>query len=326
MQLTREHIVWAYRLFLGREPESEEIIHEKLAGLRSVADLRRDMVCSSEFRAGVARTAAFDATNVVIKEIGNGLRLFVDLADSHIGGNVLNGTYEPDEQEFVRSTLNDDANVIDVGANIGVFTILMASRVGREGHVYAFEPLPRNAALAERSIAENKFESRVTLSRAAVGNRPGQIELISPITTNNWGGPYLRTPGTQVPRDHETTTVPMVTLDGLQLRRPISFIKLDAEGAEALVLRGAQTLLREDRPWVLAEIHPQQLGKVSACSPDDLISEMSSYGYSCAQLLPGTPPQLSERLDRYDNDRVINAVFVPEHDKPAPRRRLWFTR
>jgi hypothetical protein len=70
-------------------------------------------------------------------------------------------------------------------------------------------------------------------------------------------------------------------LDQYPLRRPISFIKIDIEGAEPLALRGAQDLLRADRPLILSELHPEQLAKVSNVQPAEFIAEMQGFGYRC---------------------------------------------
>src|ERR1700736_3071860 len=101
MKPSREHVIWGYRLFLNREPESEEAIEQKLLSATSVEDLRRVFLGSREFREQIDAIENFAATNIVIKEIADGLRLFVDLADSHIGLNVISGFYEPNEREFI---------------------------------------------------------------------------------------------------------------------------------------------------------------------------------------------------------------------------------
>jgi FkbM family methyltransferase len=251
--------------------------------------------------------ANFDATNVVIKEIGADLRLFVDLADTHIGLNVVSGSYEPIEREFILTTLKPGDIAVDIGANIGFFSVLMAERVGPSGHIYAFEPLPRNASLLERSIAENDFQTRVTLARAAIADRAGALELISPVFTNNWGGSYLRTGAAIVPSEHEITKVPVIKLDDYPMRRPVSFIKLDAEGAELMALRGARRLLRTDLPAVLVEFNQQQLQMVSGGSAMDIISEMAANGYRCRRLAQDGP---GEELTAYHGEEIINVVFT----------------
>jgi FkbM family methyltransferase len=186
---------------------------------------------------------------------------------------------------------------------------MLAGLVGPNGHVYAFEPLPRNSSLLKRSVAENQFENRITVAAAAVGAKPGNLQLISPRKTNNWGGPYLRTADVPVPFGHEAQFVSVVQLDSYPLRRPISFIKLDAEGAELMVFQGARTLLKTDRPLVLAEINPEQLRNVSHCSANELLQEMASLGYACSVLQRGG--SLAE-ITRYETGILSNVVFRPK--------------
>jgi FkbM family methyltransferase len=312
MKVTREHVIWAYRLFLGREPESEEVIEVKVNALDSIHDLRRDFVSCAEFRSQISNVPPVAMTNIVIKEIGSGLRMFLDLAERHVGRNIIDGLYEPDEQEFVRRSVHAGDNTIDVGANIGLFTILMAAAVGHEGHVHAFEPLPRNAELLERSVVENGFSDRITVIRKALADAAGRLALINAATGNQSGGGYLQAMTDPVPHDHSATAVDVVMLDAAQLRRPISFIKMDCEGAEMLVLRGARNVLREDQPTVLAELNNVQLERVSGCSANDLISEMSRTGYHSRRLAPGG--ELHD-IKSHDSDEVTNVVFSSNRDR-----------
>ena len=161
--LTRDHVIWAYRLLLDRDPENEDVIGPKLAGSRDTAELRHHLITSAEFREKNPDFAHTNDSTVVIKEIAPGVRLFIDLSDHVIGLNILRGRYEQDEIRFVRGVLKPGDSAIDVGGHIGFFTMQMAAAVGPDGRVYAFEPLDANADLLERSIAENRFGDRVRL-------------------------------------------------------------------------------------------------------------------------------------------------------------------
>lgn len=195
---------------------------------------------------------------------------------------------------------------VDIGANVGYFTVLLGGQVGAEGHVFAFEPLPRNATLLQQSIRENSFGGRVTLESAAVGQSAGTVELISPLVSNNWGGAYLRTQDSAIPSDHEAITVRVINLDDYPLRRPVRFIKLDAEGAEMMAIRGGTRLLQEDRPTVLAELNPKQLKVVSGCSGTDVILQMASLGY---RRCPLNGEGLQQPITVYDGPEIIDVVF-----------------
>src|SRR5205814_5751205 len=130
--LTREHVVWAYRLLLDREPENEQVIGAKLAGSRETRELRHHLMTSAEFQQKNRDYAHTNDRTIVIKEI-DGVRLFVDLADHVIGLNIVRGTYERDEIHFATSVLRPGDTAIDAGAHIGFFTMQMAAAVGSSG-------------------------------------------------------------------------------------------------------------------------------------------------------------------------------------------------
>jgi FkbM family methyltransferase len=302
--LTRDHVVWAYRLLLDRDPENEDVIAPKLAGSRDTRELRRHLMTSAEFQEKNRDYAHTNDRTLVIKELDGGVRLFVDLADHVIGLNIVRGRYEADEIAFARRALRAGDTAIDVGGHIGFFTMLMAAAVGRTGHVYAFEPFEANADLLERSIAENRFGDRITFQRAAVGAENGTATLTFPVETLNSGGSYLLRDGTAPLAGNETRSVPLVALDTLPLRRPVRFIKMDVEGAEPQVIRGAQRLLRDDRPTILSELHPAQLQRASGVTADAFLAQMRALGYR-AQSIDGAP------IDGAPAGTLASIVLVP---------------
>jgi FkbM family methyltransferase len=198
--------------------------------------------------------------------------------------------------------------VLDVGANIGFFTVVLADQVGATGFVHAFEPLPTNADLLVRSVAENGFADRVSVERAAVGERTGQSHLMSLSIPGGSGGSYLVPAGTAPPPDHAVEPIPLVALDDVDLRRPISFLKIDAEGAEPLCFSGAERLLREDRPIILAELHQVQLERVAGTTPRATIEAMVRRGYACRVLEDGRP---GSAIDDMPENAIASVVFLP---------------
>jgi len=307
--LTREHVVWAYRLLLDRDPENEDVIGPKLAGSRDTSELRRHLMTSAEFRDKNPDFARTNDSTVVIKEIAPGVRLFLDLSDHVIGLNILRGGYERDEIAFVRRAPEPGDVAIDVGAHIGFFTMQMADAVGSRGRVYAFEPFDANADLLERSIAENRFGDRVVFRRAAVGAAAGAATLTFPVETLNSGGAYLLRTGTVPLAGNLTREVPVVSIDALDLRRPVRLVKMDVEGAEPLVVRGAARVLKEDRPTILSELHPTQLDRASGTTADAFLGEMRALGYRAHAIDRGS---LGAPLDRAPADALVSVAFVPE--------------
>lgn len=299
--LTRDHVIWGYRLFLDREPESDAVVEEKVLNQRSTSELRRNFMLSPEFGEKNPELTLLNDKQIVITELADKLRLFVDLSDSVIGWGIIRGKYETNELDFVRRTVKPGQTVVDIGANIGIFTVTMASLIGPTGKLYAFEPLDAQAELLVRSIAENSFEDRIVLERAAVSDKAGSGKLISASNTINAGGAYLNDSEEPLPGGHQADVVNLITLDDYPMRRPVHFIKIDVEGAEPLAFRGAKRILKEDRPVIISEVHPEQLRRVSACTPREFVGEMEALNYKCYEL-DGTPY-------RDEGERVKSVVF-----------------
>jgi FkbM family methyltransferase len=306
--LTRDHIVWAYRILLDREPESEDVIPPKMRGYQNTRDLRNDIVTSEEYQEKNRDYAQMNERTLVIREIEPGLRLVIDLADHAIGLNILRGRFELNEIEFVRRTVGPGNHVVDAGAHIGLFAMHMAAAVGPAGTVHCFEPFEANADCLALAIAENRFEGRVVLERAAVGEASGTAQLVYAPATLNSGGAFIGAAGGDVPPGHETRPVRVVALDEYRLPRPISFIKIDVEGAEPQALRGAAGLLREDRPVILSEVHPSQLKIVSRVTPAAFIAYVAGLGYRCHLLGAGV---LGPEVTDVRTNGVESVVFMP---------------
>lgn len=306
--LSTEHVLWGYRLFLDREAESLDVVRGKVENQPDTRALRHDFMSSFEFRANNPEIGYITDRNIVIKELEGGLRLFIDLADHFIGLSVARGDYEVQETRYTRSIVKPGQTVLDIGANIGYFSILLGSLVGPSGRVYAFEPLTSNLDLLRRSVEENHQSDRIVVTEAAVGLTAGTADLVVPTFSMNSGGSYLDAGGGDKPPGHATHRVPVVAIDEQDIRRPVSFIKIDVEGAELLALRGAKKTLERDRPTILCEINTRQLGLVSRTTPAQLIVEIEALGYSTWQLRDAELVRDEEPPDR---PGVRSIVFLP---------------
>ncbi|MFH0909592.1 MAG: FkbM family methyltransferase [bacterium] len=309
--LTRDHVIWAYRLFLDREPENVVVVENWLKGAASTTELRQEFMRSTEFiQLNSAMSAYSSESKPAIALLQGNIRLFVDLADYEIGVQIIRGAYEKNEYRFICELVKPGQRVLDIGANIGFYSLVCAHVVGPTGHVHAYEPLPQNLNLFEQSIRENQFEGRITLTRSAVGKDKDTANLVwLPVRRDNpnSGGAFLQAPGQPIPPGHKVESVPVVSIDSQSLPAPIDFIKIDIEGAEFLAFEGARDTLLRDHPTILSEINPVQLRKVSGVSPSELLEYMNSLGFLC-RVLEQTPNDVPIR-SLPESGPTVSVVF-----------------
>ena len=146
---------------------------------------------------------------------------------------------------------------VDVGAHVGAFTVPLARRVGPAGLVVAIEPTPRTAGVLRRTLALNGLTERVTLHECAAGAAEGRARLeLAAIGSHN----SLLSLGTEAVGTVEVAVRPLDAL--IPAGCQISVLKIDAEGLELEVLRGAARLLQDSpRAGVIAEFGPSHLAR-----------------------------------------------------------------
>lgn len=182
-----------------------------------------------------------------------------------------------DEIKFLRCLLKPGQKIIDIGANYGVYALSMARTVGPTGFVWAFEPASLTAKLLEEGIAVNGF-SQITLDRSALSSSCGTAQLS--LNENSELNALVR----GKPSTNASETVPLVTLDECMKRygwRDIDFMKIDAEGEEANILKGGERFFAELSPLVQYEV------KAGADLHLELVQYFASLGYDSYRLVPG---------------------------------------
>ena len=266
---------------------------------------RDDLLAENWLPYGVHR---FDRRTWVIKETAFGVRIWCSLDERAISRPILLDAYEPDTTQFIARTVRPGDLVVDAGANIGYHALHLAKLVEARGTLVAFEPLPYLADALEASMVENGFVSRVNVHRSALDQVSGSLRLRHAPRTANFGGAHLA-PDTALPEAHADETVATVRLDDVIAAQPCHFLKMDVEGAEPRVIRGAQRTLATGKPVILSELHDAQLRLVSNVSADEFIAQMAGVNYRCSRLRSdGTRGQV---LERYADRAPLNVVFDP---------------
>lgn len=268
----------AYSLIYGREASADVVkLVDGLLGniaFERLSDLRKMIMGLDRQTHPTSAIVRFDATDLQCVDI-EGFRLILDTADISVSGPILReGKWEPHLTGVFRRYIKPGSRVADIGANVGYFTMLAASIVGIHGEVLAFDPNSENARLILLNIAENGF-SNVSLFPLALSDNTGYAYFSSHIGSN---GGLIAAKHAQL-ADGRGLVVPTARLDEL-VKAPIDFIKVDTEGAEYRILRGAQGLLASARPIVTSEFSCEMISRVSGVHPRDYLALFLSYGYS----------------------------------------------
>jgi FkbM family methyltransferase len=177
------------------------------------------------------------------------------------------------EFRLIRQHVRSTDTVCDIGANKGSFVFWLC-RWCRNGRVVAFEPQPQFAQLLARLARDLKLDN-VTVEQKAVFSKPGQADLFVPKGHSPGASLVSKTVGAS---DFETISVPMVRLDDYFAQHErITFMKVDVEGAELDVFKGAERILREQSPLLIFECESRHLDGARVA---DVFAYLNALGYS----------------------------------------------
>lgn len=192
---------------------------------------------------------------------------------------LVTGTYEPDFTALFRRHLDLDRDFIDVGANIGFYTVLAAKLI-KTGRVLALEPVAAAHARLIENLALNAVMDRVIVFNGAAADCRGKMEIQHIEGNEEYSSLGSIIHGSVQGRKVHSAAVPVTRLDDLVERyglRP-GFIKIDVEGAEELVLKGARQTLERHRPVVLTELSRSLLGPMGT-SVEAVVAWFADLGY-----------------------------------------------
>ena len=183
---------------------------------------------------------------------------------------------EPRERRFFQEHVQPGMVVLDIGANVGFYSLLLGDLVGPAGRVYAFEPDPLSfGLLAPR--AEASRHGNVSAAQVALGDREGRLTLYCS-RTNRADNRVHASHETPVEEVEVTLTTLDAFLTGKGVER-IDAVKMDVQGAEVAVLAGARETLRRTRPlWMLIELSPDHL-RGAGSSPEAFWEILEDLGY-----------------------------------------------
>ena len=207
--------------------------------------------------------------------------------------------YEPTETEIVKSNVKKNDIAVDIGANVGYYTLLMAQLVGKNGKVYSFEPDPVNFQLLKKSVEINEFEN-VILIQKAVSDTNEKVKLF----LGDDDRAINRIYDAKLGDAKESIEVDSITLDEYfrENNELFNFIKIDSEGSEVKIINGMQELISENRKLVMmTEFFPFLMQK-SGNDSGQYLKLLEKAGFCLYDIL--------------DKEEKTNDVSLPKCYKP----------
>lgn len=228
----------------------------------------------------------------------DGIIYYLDPKDFISLNLLVNKVYEPTQTKLVKRIIKPGNVVVDIGANIGYYTLLFAKLVGPQGKVYAFEPDINNFKLLSKNIKANPYNN-IILENKAVSDVTGKIKL------------YLSKDGTGAHKihnkknDREFIYVDSIALDDYFRSKKINidFIKMDIEGAEVKALKGMKKLISSNTNLkLISEFNPTDILDIGD-SPETYLESLYHLFGEVYNI-----DENSEEIIKYDMKKFIRKI------------------
>ena len=253
-----------------------------------------------------------------VRRLQNGLVMECDLRD-HVQRQIyFLGGYEPIEAELFLSLLLPGSTVIDAGANVGFYSLMMAERVGPEGRVHSFEPVAENFEVLLRHVAINALEGRMVLNHRALWHREERLRFSLPEGHGSNAGGYSAAEQERPLRQVECEAIALDQYVTEARIARVDAIKMDIEGAEQFALQGAVQTLKQ-RPLIFLEVC-QETCRRFGYEPAALWEILKPFGYRIYRI--GSVHSASGWVDDFSGIVQSNVLLIPK-DYPTRLQETW---
>jgi len=205
-----------------------------------------------------------------------GTKMYLNKKDNVISKDLsINLVWEPRESEILKNLVKKGMKLVDIGANIGYYTLLFSKWVGEDGIVFSFEPESENFELLKKNININRAENVRCYQKAISSKNESRLLFLAP--ENKGDHKIIDLHESEI---SEKTMVECVTLDSSEAsKHKIDLIKMDIQGSEMLALNGmTETLEKNQDIIILTEIWPYGIEK-SGYSPTEFFDKLKKYGF-----------------------------------------------
>lgn len=277
---TEADIYYCYRLFLDREPDADgwtTYVNNIKTGM-SVQSLVASFLNSVEFRNRQSAQSDVESNPLLVET--ETFKIYVAPSGSPVTSPIIEGRpYEPHVVAAMRRLLKPGMVFVDVGASIGYLSLAAAHEVGSVGKVICFEPDLYNCKLLYLSAKVNGF-ANVEIYPFAIADKSRNV-----IFDSMQGNGVISDFDVNLESTPMRFVVRAMPLD-LVLRdeESIHVLKMDVEGAEYMVLRGAAKTLKQHRPVIISEFSPAGLRNVSGVSGEEFLRLLVDESYDISVL------------------------------------------
>lgn len=246
-------------------------------------------------------------TQIILR---NGLKFWWISGDpGSLLGMPLRGDFEPGCTDIIKKLVKQGDTVFDIGGNFGWYSCHLAQLVGESGKVHVFEPTNVIEEL-KNNLTLNQFDQNVYLNQVALGEKEGDENFFIPkigtafasLRDQSWG------------RDCSKIKVQVKTLDDYVSEnkiKTIDFIKIDVEGAEYLVFKGGENVLKNYSPVIMMEL--QDFTKSFGYSPEEVINYLKDLNYHIYEINDKIIGSVKE-VTSFDNTRYYNFLVLKNDD------------
>lgn len=295
--------------------KSDEALAARVDAIEKLARQTHDLAQRLDRR----RSAVYVGDNLAVTRVLDRFIMYLDTRDISVTPHLLlEGEWEPPLTKVLTDLIKPKMTVVDIGANVGYFTLLAASLVGPEGRVYAFEPNPSTFEVLRKNVAVNWYGDWVRCFQCALLDAPKEIELYAGVSLRGGSSIFLTS---LVGEDYHRVRVPAKPLDEI-VTGPVDAIKIDSEGSEPFVFEGMKRVLDESpNIKIVMEVNVPALQQAGV-DPKQFLDKVAGLGFE-AQFLThyGTiePPD-----QRVLIGPITNLLLSKNPDRQEPRA-TWFS-
>ncbi len=246
------------------------------------------------------------------RHLFNGMTIQCDLRD-HVQQQIyFFGGYEPIEASLFLSLIKPGDTVLDIGANVGFYSLLLSKKVGEGGKVFSFEPVPKNFLQLQKNIEKSGSPKNIFLNQIAIWDQREQLKFsLGNQHDKNCGGFSAGEVENSI-ESFECSAMPLTEFVAKDQVGKVSAIKMDIEGAEWRALKGALAIITRDRPILLLEVCK------ATCSsfgyhPDELWKLFQPLNYSAYKI--GATQSLSSWVEDFSQIQQANVLLIPQERK-----------